>query len=134
MHPVFEGRTWSLEIPPPWRATQSEGIIQISQPEGVGALHISFARKRGGPVSKEEILEQIGATAPVGTDVETSVLGEFSGQSAEYVDWHTDHFWKRWFVSNRSDLLFITYTCQRGDEDLEIPGVLDLLATLRTRA
>jgi hypothetical protein len=133
MHPIFESRPWELTIPPPWSALVTDGVVELTQPEGFGAVHISGARKRKGPVSQEEILAQIDATAPVGSELEPSVLGEFTGKSVEYVDWHADRFWKRWFVSRQNDLLFITYTCKRGDEEMESAEVLALLKTLRSK-
>jgi hypothetical protein len=133
MHPIFERRPWELSMNAPWRAISVDGTIEITQPEGLGAVHISNARKREGFVSAEEILAQISSTAPADSEFCPATLGDFKGKSVEYVDWHGDRYWKRWFVACRMDLVVITYTCRRGDEEMEIEDVEALLSSLRSK-
>ena len=134
MHPVFRNRVWELSVTSPWRATDCEHCVEITQPDGVGAIHISNARKKEGLVTPAETMERTKAECPEDTDVESVSCGDFKGHTAEYVDWHAGSYWKKWFVACRSDLLFITYTCKRGEEELEIAQVAALLASLRSTA
>lgn len=133
MNPVFKNRVWALEAPSPWRIEDCEDCIQITQPEGAGAMHISSARKKVGAVLPAETLERLKEDCPTDTDVQRVRCGDFTGYVAEYTDWHTDRFWRKWFVAHGQDLLFATYTCKRGEEELEADEAAKLLASLRSR-
>jgi hypothetical protein len=134
MHPVFKNRVWELDALPPWRVEDCEHCIEITQPEGTGALHISSARKKEGVIAESETLARLQGDCPEDTDSRKVRCGDFSGYVAEYVDWHTDKFWRKWFVACRKDLLYITYTCARGEEDLEVEQASTLLTSLRSKA
>jgi hypothetical protein len=134
MNPVFKNRVWALEAPPPWLITDCEHCVEITQPEGVGALHISSARKKDARVLDSEALAQLKNDCPEGTDMEKVRCGEFAGYMAEYVDWQGGDFWRKWFIACGHDLLFVTYTCKRGEEELEADAASKLLASLYSRA
>ena len=134
MNSVFKSLVWALEAPPPWRIEDCEHCIEITQPEGAGAMHISSARKQAGVVLPSETLAQLKEDCPDDTEVERVTCGDFTGYVAEYVDWQTSSFWRKWFVACRQDLLFITYTCKRGEEELEADEVSELLTSLYYRA
>ncbi|MBC8038410.1 MAG: hypothetical protein H7X89_14450 [Rhizobiales bacterium] len=131
MNPAFKNLVWDVTVRPPWRATDCENCIEFTQPEGTGALHVSNARKKAGTVDDGELVAKIKNECPEGTDIEQVRCGDFAGYVAEYTDWHADAFWKTWFVACRQDLLFITYTCKRGEEALEMEDVSILLRSLR---
>ena len=133
MNPVFKNRVWELVVLPPWRAQDCEHCIEFTQPEGTGALHISSARKLDGAVLDAETLEELKGDCPDGTDFKKVRCGDFTGYIAEYVDWHTGNFWRKWFVACRQDLLFVTYTCKRGEEELEVEQASSMLASLRSK-
>jgi hypothetical protein len=133
VNPIFNNRVWSFNAPLPWRLEDCEDCVEITQPDGVGAMHISSARKQKGAVLDAEILSQLREDCPDGTEFEKVRCGDFVGYVGEYVDWHTDTFWKKWFVANRSDLLFITYNCKHGEEELEANEASNLLASIRSR-
>ncbi len=134
MHPVFKNRVWELSVAPPWRAVDCEHCVEITQPDGVGAVHISSARKKEGLVADSEALAQLKGDCPDDTESERVRCGDFSGYVAEYVDWNAGLFLRKWFVSCRKDLLFISYTCKRGDEELEIDQVSALIGSLRSKS
>ena len=71
---------------------------------------------------------------PDDTEIQDAKCGDFKGYSAEYVDWHTDRYWKVWFLSCRKDVLHVTYTCSRGEEDLESSEASLLLLSLHSKA
>lgn len=127
----FQNLVWEMKVQPPWRVTDCGYCLEITQPEGVGGLHISSARKLAGWVAEEELCSKIRADCPVDTDCEKLHCGDFSGYTAEYVDWHTNAYWRIWLLSCRQDMLHVTYTCDRGDEELELPDISVLLSTLR---
>jgi hypothetical protein len=133
MRSTFHSSLWQLAIPRPWRAQEFEECVEITQPEGIGALHISGAVKQDGTVSDSETRAQLERDCPEGTDIEPARFGDFIGFGGEYVDWNASAFWKRWFVASGRVLLFVTYNCKRGDEHLELPQVCQILSSLQLR-
>ncbi len=133
MAATFRSAWWQITVPPPWSAEEFEECVEIRQPEGVGAFHISGARKQDSWVTEAEALSQLKENCPEGTEADRVRCGDFAGYVAEYVDWAEGAYWKKWFVVCRKVLLFITYNCKRGEEDLESTGASALLSSLRCR-
>jgi len=133
MSATFQSTWWQIVVPSPWRAQDCEECVEITQPDGVGALHISSARKLEGTVLDTEALAQLRKNCPDGTESERARCGDFVGHAAEYVDWNEGVYWKKWFVACRRILLFATYNCKRGEEDLESQQTSTLLSSLRCR-
>jgi hypothetical protein len=130
----FQTTSWALEVPSPWRITDAEHCAEVTQPEGIGALHISSYRKQEGRVTDSEALNRLKADCPDETDMHESRCGDFAGYWADYQDWHADAYWRKWILYCRSVLLFVSYTCKRGDKDLEADEVAKLLKRLRCTA
>lgn len=80
-----------------------------------------------------ETLREVKGQCPEDIDIQKVQCGDFHGHLGEYVDWHTNIFWKKWFVACKQDLLFITYNCDHGEKELEAEMVSALLATLRSK-
>lgn len=133
MAATFQSSGWQIAVPPPWKAQECEKCVEITQPEGIGALHISSARKQKGSVLDTEALSQLQENCPEGTEAEATRCGEFTGYMAEYVDWNEGAYWKKWFIACRKILLFVSYNCKRGDEDIEGAQASALLSSLRCR-
>ena len=133
MGATFQSTWWQIAVPPPWKAQDREECVEIAQPEGVGALHISSARKLEGSILDAEALSQLRENCPEGTETARAQCGEFVGYAAEYVDWNEGLYWKKWFLACGKVLLFATYNCKRGEEDLESPHASALLTSLRCR-
>src|ERR1700677_1889519 len=106
---TFHSSLWQIAVPLPWRAHEFEECVEVTQPEGIGALHISGALKQVGTVSDSETRAQLQRDCPDDTDLEPARFGDFIGYGAEYVDWSASIFWKRWIVASGRVLLFITY-------------------------
>jgi hypothetical protein len=133
MATTFLSTWWRISVPPPWKAEACGESVEIIQPEGIGALHISSARKLEGSVLDEEALSQLQENCPDGAETDRVSCGDFAGHVAEYIDWSTGTFWKKWFVACRKILLFISYNCRRGEEELESTQASALLSSLRCR-
>jgi hypothetical protein len=133
MATTFQSAWWQIAVPPPWKVEECEECVEMTQPEGIGALHISSARKQDGPVSEVEALSQLQENCPDGTQTERVRCGDFAGYVAEYVDWTEGAYWKKWLLTCGRVLLFVTYTCNRGEEELESAQASALLSSLRCR-
>jgi hypothetical protein len=92
--------------------------LRSTQPEGIGALHISSFRKSEGSVLDKETLSQLQKNCQDGTETNRVSCGDFSGHAAEYVDWSTGTCWKKWFVAMSKDSLVYHLQLQRKREIL----------------
>ena len=128
---TFQSVWWQISVPLPWRARDSEHCVEITQPKGAGALHISAARKNTGIISQHETLSQLKGDCPEYIEPEQVRCGDFEGFSVDYVNWNESAYWKKWFVASENTLLFISYTCKQGEENLEVEQVEALLSSLR---
>ncbi|HTV40071.1 MAG TPA: hypothetical protein VMF08_05830 [Candidatus Sulfotelmatobacter sp.] len=130
---TFHNSLWQIAVIRPWRAQEVDDCVEITQPEAIGAIHISSALKQDSTVSDTETRAQIQQQCPDDADIEPAQLGGFIGHSTEYVDWNDSVFWKKWIVASGRVLLFITYNCKRGEEQLELPQVSQILSSLQPR-
>src|SRR5258706_14292174 len=126
----FQSTWWQIAVPLPWQADECEACVEFTQPEGVGALHISGIRKTDGDVLDAEVLSELRNDCPGGIETQIVHCGDFVGYCAEHVDGATSFYWKKWLVACRKILLFATYNCKHGEEGLEAPQVSALLASL----
>jgi hypothetical protein len=133
MNPIFNNRLWALTVAPPWQIEDCEHCVEITEPEGTGAVHISSARKTDGVISSAETFEQIKSECPDEADIEEVTCGDCRGYVSEYADWSSSKYWRKWFVTCRQDLLFISHNCRMGEEEFEIDLVSTLLDSLRSR-
>ena len=133
MRSTFHSSLWQIAVTRPWRARQVEECVEITQPKGIGAIHISSALKDVGKVADSETQTQLQQQCPDDTDLEPAQLGDFIGHGAEFIDWSDSVFWKTWIVASGPVLLFITYNCKRGEEDLELSQVCEILSSLKLR-
>lgn len=83
---IFQGVLWQITVTPPWRAVDTEHCVEITQPEGAGALHISGARKTVGLALDEDPFSGLKGEIPLDTEVRSVRLGDFKGYCAEYID------------------------------------------------
>lgn len=88
MNPVFKHRVWELEVLSPWRVEDCEHCIEITQPEGTGAMHISSARKKEGTVTEAETLAQLKKDCPDGTDFTKTRCGDSTGRHGHGLGGH----------------------------------------------
>jgi len=133
MSRIFQSPWWELDVPLPWRAKKFDHCVEISQPEGAGAVHISYARKMSGSISVDEILTQLKELCPEEAEPRRVCLGDFEGYSADYVDWKEGAFWKRWFMASKQIFFFASFVCKHGEENLELAQIELLLSSLRSR-
>lgn len=109
MAATFQSRWWQVAVPSPWKAEECEECVEITQPEGIGALHLSSARKSEGSVSDTEALSQLQENCLEGTETERVRCGDFAGYVADYVDWNEGAYWKNGFLPvERSSCLLPT--------------------------
>jgi hypothetical protein len=55
--------------------------------------------------------------------------GEFSGYQLVYVE--GERFWRKLWLAAGDTLLFVTYNCQRADEDSELAHINEIIGTFK---
>ena len=133
--------TWdgylSLEVPSGWEWQEDEETISIFDPDGVGAVQISFAKAEDSSSS----IEPEDFTAYFAKDVGfldvSPVKTELGGLCASYfegVDQDSEpSLWRVWSAGRNGRVATISYTCaesDRGAEKDHIDGMLDSLSWL----
>lgn len=118
-----------------WRPDLSEDFVMFVPCEVDGALTISSAYKRAGPVSHEENIGMAQKGAPPEVERIPVTYGEFTGLRTEYVDRRDDgDFYMRvWWLFSGHVHLFITYNCAPEYSDRHRDVVDWMLGTLRDR-
>lgn len=134
MQYLYQSTLWQLTVLPPWRAQKVEQSVEITQPEGTGALHISEARKQDGVVSESDLRSTAAKDLPQDVELLACSFGGFTGLSASYAALHTGIFWKKWWLRSGAVMLYVTYNCSRGDEEYELDQAEALLAGLKPTA
>jgi hypothetical protein len=127
---LYRSSIWQLTVLPPWQLEKADQCVEITQPEGIGALHISAAQKDHGNVSESDLQEFTTKELPEDVQLATASFGKFFGYGASYTDRHTDIFWKKWWLGCGAVMLYVTYNCSRGDEEFELAQVESLLTGL----
>lgn len=122
------GRTWSLELPDGWQAEDSDRVVSIVRPKGVGALQIS-AYLRDEPITDEDLRELAEDHLSGGAVARPVQLGAFVGFQITFAA--DDSFWSQWYVRHDRQALFITYNCSAADRGPEYDEVKRVLGTLK---
>jgi hypothetical protein len=131
MRPFYQSSLWQMTVLPPWQLQQVDQCVEITEPDGIGAIHISAARKHNGSVSESDLQDSAGQDLPDETELIPVSLGGFTGFSASYIDEHTDTFWKKWWLGSGPVMLYVTYSCDRGDEEFELAQAEEILNQLQ---
>jgi hypothetical protein len=133
---------FDVVVPAGWQAAPDpeEGGIELSHPDGAGALHLigfpqegdefpdpadelyAFLQERDVELEEDEVED-----LPLDGDAEMSVC-EFIAEDEEEGE---PTFWLVGVATAPGRLVFATYVCAAGEEEQERQTVLDTLATLR---
>lgn len=119
--------SWSLELHPGWAVSEDPECLTVTASEFGGALQLSSVRKDLGAVTAEDIHGFI-TEASWGTPHPVS-FGGFKGVGVSYTE--DNSCWFRWWLSNKSLLVFVTYNCPAAVKATELPHVTTMLQSLK---
>lgn len=133
--------TWdgylSLEIPRGWEWQEDDGTISIFDPDGVGAVQISFASAEdpSSPIEPEDFTAYF--AKDVGFLDVSPVKIKLGGLPASYfegVDQDSEpSLWRVWSAGRNGRVATISYTCAESDQSAEsvhVDGMLDSVSWL----
>lgn len=128
MNARFGRETWSLVVPPNWRAWHDTECATLVADEEIGALQISAAFKDT-DVTDDDLREFASDHLEAGAKSRPVSVGEFVG--FEICCGDDDTFWRQWYLRNGQQMLFVTYNCaleSRGIEDTAVASALNSLS------
>jgi len=129
---TVSGEWWELDLVTPWEVEVGEHCVTLVHPEGVGALQLSGYRKRDNTYVQNDDLISASKVPPERRQfLAEQDWGEFHGFQLVYAEKET--FWRRWWLSNGTAFLFVTYNCPKVDMELELESVNSMLASLRVK-
>ena len=119
---------WSFDVPASWTVTDHPECMTLELSE-LGALQASSAIKRSGPVLPEELAEFADGQEEDWGPTAAAVCGDFRGLVCAYeLD---GSIWRRWFLSNGSTVLFVTYNGTPEVAQHELSAASAILDSLR---
>ncbi|WP_242165641.1 hypothetical protein [Lysobacter sp. M15] len=119
---------WSMDVPEIWTVTDDPECLTLELTEH-GALQASSATKSSGAVSAEELYEFAdGQEEDWGTPVPVT-YGDFQGLVCAYEQ--GGFIWRRWFLSNGSTIVFVTYNGIPQVAQHELTAAETILSSLR---
>jgi hypothetical protein len=127
----FKSTWWSIELLPTWSAEQEESCTSICSENDVGALQVSAYRKSDRSVSEKDLVELSEGQYPTGVSVDNFESSAFKGLQVSFSQ--TGKYWRKWWMHEGSLLLFITYTCNLEDQDVESEQVDQMIGTLKAK-
>lgn len=104
--------TWSIDLPNNWVVEETDEAMAFYKPDGVGAIQISTYLKEDGNVTNEDLLEFSEAVNPEEAD-----LPYLKGIQKTFED--SGDIFINWWLRSGSQLYYVTYICERGDEAIE---------------
>lgn len=130
--------SFSLEIPPTWQFEDGSDVVTLYNPDGVGALTVSAARRLSPGEATFEVAKGIAAGfarqrqwAIPDHELKSCIIGEAPAVSFEYADSSGDH-WHLWAIVDTSRVATITYVAAAADDaDVERETREAIVSSLR---
>jgi hypothetical protein len=123
----YKGSGWELNIEDSWVVEDTDGLITIYNPQGVGALQVSSYSKDSIVTEydlKELAQEHIDAGAKVDSYIQhdSKVLTLAFGVDGE--------FWQHWYIAINHQALFVSYNCDVSERSVEIDTIKKIVASI----
>jgi hypothetical protein len=117
-----------MDVPEIWTVTDDPECLTLELTE-YGALQVSSAKKASSAVSAEELYEFADGQDEDWGNPKPVTCGDFHGLVCAYVQ---DGFiWRRWFLSNGSTIVFVTYNGTPQVAQHELIAAETILGSLR---
>lgn len=125
---ILETEWWSVGVPPEWWAEREDDSIVISDRDDVGSIEISTLRKESGEFGAAEVQTIARDNGEAGWEWQAASAGDFKGVCSSYRE--DDDAVREWYLARGPLLLFITYSCDIENSELDRAAVDEILDTL----
>lgn len=125
---IVETDYWCLMLPSEWSAEQEDGIVLITDQDGIGELAITTLFGESGDTDGSKTVEIANEESPEVRAWSAVKMGAFSGVTGQSIA--EGAVLNEWYLGRGAALLYCTYTCDVEDDGLDIAAVEDILDTL----
>jgi len=125
---IVETDYWCLMLPSEWSAEQEDGIVLITDQDGIGELAITTLVGESGDSDGSKIVEIANEESPEVRAWSAVKMGAFSGVTGQFIA--EGAVLNEWYLGRGAALLYCTYTCDVEDDGLDIAPVEDILGSL----
>jgi hypothetical protein len=125
---ILETEWWTVGVPPEWWAEREDDSILISDRDEVGTIEISTLRKESGEFTSAEVETIARENGEPGWEWQQASVGDFSGVSCDYRE--AEDAVREWYLSAGPLLLFVTYSSDIENSELDRAAVDEILGTL----
>ena len=125
---IVETDYWCLMLPSEWSAEQEDGIVLITDQDGIGELAITTLVGESGDSDGSKIVEIANEESPEVRAWSAVKMGAFSGITGQFTA--EGSVLNEWYLGREAALLYCTYTCDVEDDGLDIAPVEDILGSL----
>jgi hypothetical protein len=125
---ILETEWWTIGIPPEWWAEQEDDVVAIGDRDDVGCIEISTLCKDDGKFEEPEVLAIAAENGESAWDWRPIEVAEFAGTQTAYEEDET--LVREWYLACGPVLLFVTYTCELENRNMDEAAVDEILQTL----
>jgi len=123
----YKTEYWSVNVPTLWGAEHADGSDILYDKAGVGELVFSTIFQTDG-ITDEQLEELASEHIDADAVFEDVNPGDFSGFAVSYLK--GEEYWSEWFLRTDNCLLFISYNCDEGNEEVDEDVVESILESL----
>lgn len=117
--------SWSIELPSGWQVEEEVDVVSFFHPEGVGSFEVSTFLSDDGNVTEEDLLGIAEASAPKPVTL-PYLAGFFAVEEEE------GETIFQWWLATDNQLIYATYACEVGQEDIESAERTQMIESLRS--
>ena len=128
---IVETDYWCLMLPPEWSAEQEEGVIRITDQDGIGELALTTLLRAAGELGESAEADQSELAALESPEVEhwlPARFGVFAGLEGRFEEDDTQV--REWYLGYGEVLLYVTYVCEGEDAGMDDAAIEEILGTL----
>ncbi len=128
---IVETDYWCLMLPPEWSAEQEDGVIRITDQDGIGELALTTLVKEPGETgaNTDAALRELAASeSPEVKTWAPARCGAFEGLEGRFQEDGTEV--REFYLAYGEALLYITYICDLEDAGMDDAAIEEILGTL----
>ena len=125
---MLQTEWWTIAVPLEWWADQEDETILIGDRDDVGCIEITTLLQDKVTFDEEEVRDIANSDREIPINWELMSLHDFDGIYGCYEE--EKHSIREWYLSNGPLLLFISYTCELENEEMDITVVNQILETI----
>lgn len=121
----YTHNSWSLELPDNWVSEAADEGMVFYNPDGVGVVQIISYLKEEGDISQQDLIEF--SESDTTTEITLPYVKGITNTIVE-----GDDFFINWWLQSETELFYVSYVCEKGNESIEAEERDSLVASLKS--